>query len=75
MKIGARTALSISKNIINAPEYAAIQNGHFGKRIIRAVDRKERKPFLLDGAFSKTMIGFDLQHGVFCGSISSFYIF
>ena len=54
---------------MNAPEQAAIQNGHLGKIIIKAVDRKEMKPFLRDGVFSKTIIGLDLQHGVFWDSI------
>ena len=54
---------------MNAPELAAIQNGHLGKIISKAVDKNETKPFLREGVFSKTMIGFDLQHGVFWVSI------
>lgn len=37
--------------------------------MIKAVVKNEKKPFRLDGAFSKTIIGFDLQHDVFCESI------
>lgn len=46
-----------------------MQNGHFGRIIIKAVDKKEIKPFLREGVFSKTMIGLVLQQGVFWDSI------
>jgi len=46
-----------------------MQNGHFGKRMSKAVDKKETKPFFLDGDFSKIIMGFVLQHGAFSISI------
>jgi len=46
-----------------------MQNGHFGKRMSKAVDKKETKPFFLDGDFSKIIMGLVLQHGAFSISI------
>lgn len=46
-----------------------MQNGHFGNMIIKAVDKKEIKPFLRECFFFKTIIGLDLQHGVLWDSI------
>ena len=47
-----------------------MQNGHFGKIMIRAVDKKDKKPFFLDGVLFKATTGFVLQHVVFSVCIS-----
>ena len=47
-----------------------MQNGHLGKTMIRAVDKKDKKPFLFDGVLFNAAKGFVLQHVVFSVCIS-----
>ena len=50
-----------------------MQNGHLGRMMINAVDKKDIKPLFRDGFLSKTISGLDLQHVDFWDSITAFY--
>ena len=47
-----------------------MQNGHLGKIMIRAVDKKDKNPFFFDGVLFNAATGFVLQHVVFSECIS-----